>query len=112
LRWLGRGALVKSWTSKNGVTGYRKYADGWIEQWGRVNGVQYNNGTTNVSFPVRFKTANYSPSATAITTLATDTCWNIAARCSDLTTTTMRVVGGANNNGYWGGAIAWKAEGY
>lgn len=45
-------------TSANGYTWYRKYADGWVEQGGRIPGNV--GGTYNVSMPVEMADTNYN----------------------------------------------------
>ena len=45
-------------TSSNNYTWYRKYADGWVEQGGRIPGNV--GGTYNVSMPVEMADTNYN----------------------------------------------------
>lgn len=45
-------------TADNGYTWYRKYADGWVEQGGRIPG--NIGGTYNVSMPVEMADTNYN----------------------------------------------------
>lgn len=58
LRWLGRGALAESWASEDGLTGYRKYADGRIEQYGVA--ATKGNALCQVLLPLAMKNMNYT----------------------------------------------------
>ena len=44
-------------TYVSGTTGYRKYSDGYIEQWGRVTSLA---GTITITLPISFATTNYN----------------------------------------------------
>ena len=56
LNWDGKH-IVRNIASSNGVSGYRKYSDGLIIQWGT-----YANTSTSgtITFPVAFSNTNYS----------------------------------------------------
>lgn len=48
--------VTKTWKSTDGSSSYRKWSDGFIEQWGLFNG-SYAGGT--VTFPTQFSNINY-----------------------------------------------------
>ena len=49
------GILIDSWISEDGLSFYRKYSDGWIEQGGRCGGGQ----PVTVALPLSFSSTNY-----------------------------------------------------
>lgn len=54
-------------TAGNNYTWYRKYADGWVEQGGRIdNGSLVNTVDLSVVFPVEMADTNYTPSISCI----------------------------------------------
>ena len=54
LTWGGKPVVcVTKWTS--GTSGYRKYADGFIEQWGKCT-----SRNITVTFPLAFSNTNYT----------------------------------------------------
>lgn len=52
-------------TSANNYTWYRKYADGWVEQGGRLTATQ-SSGFNTITLPVEMQDGNYTASATNI----------------------------------------------
>lgn len=56
-------------TASNNYTWYRKYADGWIEQGGHIDG---NNATTSVTFPVAMADNNYCLNITIVSNTEND----------------------------------------
>lgn len=49
--------IVESFVSSDGLSWYRKYSDGWIEQGGMIGGSYHNNG--NINFLVPFLDTKY-----------------------------------------------------
>ena len=54
-------------TEDNSYTWYRKYADGWVEQGGRLTGTK-SSGFNTVTLPVEMQDNNYTAFATNIST--------------------------------------------
>ena len=52
------GVLVKSWMASDGLSWYRKYSDGWIEQGGYVSSTA-NNSAWELVLPTPFSNTNY-----------------------------------------------------
>ena len=88
-----KGYVTATWRSGN--NGYRKWSDGYIEQWGRITA----NG--NITFPTSFTTTNYN---VTMSDYPNNDTWN--SGCSSLTTTGM-YINKANNGG-----CMWFACGY
>ena len=95
LNLIKTGAVLVE-TYKSGETGYRKWSDGYIEQWGSTSSAQ-----TTVTLPKEMTTTTYS--VTIAQRSANDT-WS--TRITGRATTTFSV-GGAYASG-----IFWHVSGY
>ena len=51
--------VIETWESSDGLTRYRKWASGWLEQWGQIE-VPSSNTITPYTLPLPFKDINYS----------------------------------------------------
>lgn len=91
----------------SGTTGYRKWSDGRLEQWGRVNTRAVDTAGTNFSLLQRFTNTNFTLTATVNEQMFAF----IYARPTAVNQINIRVNNG-NDKSVVGAAVSWKAEGY
>lgn len=89
-------------TAQNNYTWYRKYADGWVEQGGKVGVL--NNSNITVTLPVAMANSSYTVLATGQNI---DTASNYAVVIKQPTTTTIIVSSLAN----YGAGATWQVSG-
>ena len=94
--------VVETWTAADGLSWYRKYSDGWIEQGGEFTKPRDTNVT--VTFPVAFKTTNY--------TIATSQYARLGSNGPGCDFTAKSTTGFTHNYGSWGSKWGWLACGF
>lgn len=89
-------------TAANNYTWYRKYADGWVEQGGRVTNANYD---TAVSLPIEMAGAEYSVSITPMTPVGNTGAYMTGLKTGSQTTTGFHIAGiaaaAAGNSNLW-----------
>lgn len=100
--------VTETWHS--GTSWYRKWSDGWIEQGGRVNAVDYSSKTQNVTFMVTMSNTNYF--AVFNTVDSSHDSWDFSSRVSLLKMGGMTVKGSRNGNSAYTGESTWYVCGY
>ena len=103
--------ITEAWRSSDCASWYRKWSDGWIEQGGFVNANAYNNDANNVTFPLAFSDTTYIAFACP-NQLKYFPYYSVSARCSYLTTTSMSVIGGVQNQTTYTSRCSWYACGF
>ena len=91
--------------NKSGLSWYRKYSDGWIEQGGRTPSL--SDGQTTVTFPIEFKDTNYS-----ILTTSVNSSENSTTSIAKSLTTKTAIVTYDVEDGSGTGTVQWYACGY
>lgn len=95
-------------TSGNNYTWYRKYADGWVEQGGRIdNGSLVNTVDLSVVFPVEMADTNYTPSISCIRGASGNYKMNQGIETVSVTGMSFGFYSGSDYCQYF----AWKVEG-
>ena len=101
--------VVKTWTANDGLSWYRKYSDGWIEQGGfYYKGSSVDNALQTVTLPTPFSTRTYVVSTMP---LGTGTGFSAVLGC-DCYTASYRTTSKFTihmNGGYFG--YEWYATG-
>lgn len=103
-----RAYVTGTWHS--GTSWYRKWSDGWIEQGGRVNAVDYSNKTQNVTFMVTMSNTNYFAVSNPVDSLHNS--WDFSSRVSLLKMGGMTVKGSKNGTSAYTGECTWYVCGY
>lgn len=101
--------IVESWVSNDGLSWYRKYNDGWIEQGGDLQGTTKNESRT-VTLPTAFSNTNYTliVSLEGTGSTSNDAGSAVIVR-DDKTTTAFNVKSTDDTSNYLG---TWYACGY
>lgn len=94
--------LTKTWSSSDGLSWYRRWDDGWIEQGGEFTKQRDTNIT--VTFPVAFKDTKY--------TIATSQYAQLSGNAPGCSFTTKNTTGITHNYGSWGSKWGWYACGF
>ena len=105
---IGR-TVIETWQSDDGVSWYRKWSDGWIEQGGDGKGNTYTSPVA-LTFQIPFSTANYTISAVCVDTTSNN--WAKHVYFSGKTTTGAKATTTINGTN---GAVMpfnWYACGY
>ena len=63
--WNGKPIVVLTESYKSGSTGYRRYSDGYTEQWGYTTSIA-NNASVSVTLPIAMKTTGYNISTNIV----------------------------------------------
>ena len=63
--WGGKPVVVLTESYNSGSTGYRRYSDGYTEQWGYTTTIA-NNASVNVTLPIAMKTTGYNISTNIV----------------------------------------------
>lgn len=101
--------IVESWVSDDGLSWYRKYSDGWIEQGGDIQGTTKNESRT-VTLPTAFSNTNYTIICSLEGTGSTSNDAGSAVIVKDAkTTTAFNVKSTDDTSNYLG---TWYACGY
>ena len=91
--------------SHYGVNGYRKWSDGFIEQWGVGQESSANNPSTNITFPISFASECYS--------IVPVTSWGGDSKFYGIGVTSKTKAGASLKSGTNGGEkVYWLAVGY
>ena len=99
--------IVATWQSEDGLSWYRKYSDGWIEQGGKTKNV--TNAGITVTMPLAFSSTNYRVLATVESTVPTN---EDALTINPTSETTFFVWGRTYNAGNLNKPMSWFACGY
>lgn len=100
--------VTETWHS--GTSWYRKWSDGWVEQGGRVNAIDYSSKTQNVTFMVTMSSTNYFAVFNPVDSLHEK--WDLSSRGSLLKMSGMTVKGSTNSNSAYTGECTWYVCGY
>ena len=92
------------------ATGYRKYADGFIEQWGRIAGS--TSGNVTITFPTAFSNTNYHISGNILNASDNNAVYIVKFR--ELTATNCKAAACYYTSAlsYGGAGIMWYACGF
>lgn len=85
--------IVETGDSSDGLSHYRRWSDGAIEQWGTI--LQANNSTVGIIFPIEFSSTNFSFVPTVFETNASEASKSVLGVKeirSERTTTSVQVV--------------------
>lgn len=103
-----RAYVTETWHS--GTSWYRKWSDGWVEQGGRVNAIEYSRKTQNVTFMVTMSNTNYFAVFNPVDSWHEK--WDLSSRVSLLKMSGMTVKGSTNSNSAYTGECTWYVCGY
>ena len=99
--------VTESWVAEDGLSWYRKYSDGWIEQGGKTKNV--TNAGITVTMPLAFSSTNYRVLATVESTVPSN---EDGITINPTSESTFFVWGRVYGNGNLNKPMSWFACGY